>query len=139
MFGFFKSKKAAENAAETSTSMEKDMGKMNDFYEITIAGCKRQLKKFAVNDKIDIAAFILFGDVEITEKSAEALLDEKRADVERKVEAAKAALKDAAGKLQNAAADATDDLKDVVSAGLKSLAAGWEEAKKTFNQFRGDK
>ena len=74
MFGFFKSKKAAENAAETSTSMEKDMGKMNDFYEITIAGCKRQLKKFAVNDKIDIAAFILFGDVEITEKSAEALL-----------------------------------------------------------------
>lgn len=74
MFGFFKSKKAAENAAETSTSMEKDMDKMNDFYEITIAGCKRQLKKFAVNDKIDIAAFILFGDVEITEKSAEALL-----------------------------------------------------------------
>ena len=73
------------------------------------------------------------------EKSAEALLDEKRADVERKVEAAKAALKDAAGKLQNAAADATDDLKDVVSAGLKSLAAGWEEAKKTVNQFRGDK
>ena len=47
---------------------------MNDTYEITIAGCKRQLKKFAVNDKIDIAAFILFGDVEVTEKSAEALL-----------------------------------------------------------------
>lgn len=47
---------------------------MNDYYEITIAGCTRRLKKFAVNDKIDIAAFILFGDVEITEKSAEALL-----------------------------------------------------------------
>lgn len=73
MFGLLKRKeKAASETAETST--EKDLNQMNDFYEITIAGCKRQLKKFAVNDKIDIAAFILFGDVEITEKSAEALL-----------------------------------------------------------------
>lgn len=47
---------------------------MSEFYEINIAGCTRQLKKFAVNDKLDIAAFILFGDVEITEKSAAALL-----------------------------------------------------------------
>jgi len=73
------------------------------------------------------------------EKSAEAVLEEKKAEVERKVEAAKAALRDAAGKLQTAAADATGDLKDVVSAGLKSLAAGWEEAKKTFTQSRTDK
>ena len=72
MFGLFKHKEKAANDA--ATSAEKDMKKMNDFYEITIAGCNRQLKKFAVNDKIDIAAFILFGDVEITEKSAEALL-----------------------------------------------------------------
>lgn len=72
MFGLFKHKEKAANDA--ATSPEKDMKKMNDFYEITIAGCNRQLKKFAVNDKIDIAAFILFGDVEITEKSAEALL-----------------------------------------------------------------
>ena len=73
MFGLFKHKKtAAVDAAEKTT--EKDLNKMNDYYEITIAGCKRQLKKFAVNDKIDIAAFILFGDVEVTEKSAEALL-----------------------------------------------------------------
>lgn len=47
---------------------------MDEFYEIKIAGCARKLKKFAVNDKLDIAAFILFGDVEITEKSAGALL-----------------------------------------------------------------
>lgn len=47
---------------------------MDEFYEIKIAGCTRKLKRFAVSDKLDIAAFILFGDVEITEKSAEALL-----------------------------------------------------------------
>ena len=48
---------------------------MDEFYEIEIAGCKRRLKKFPVSDKLDIAAFILFGDVEITEKSAAALLE----------------------------------------------------------------
>ena len=75
MFGLFRKKnKAAGNAAGNTDSTVKEMNTMNDYYEITIAGCKRQLKKFAVNDKIDIAAFILFGDVEITEKSAEALL-----------------------------------------------------------------
>lgn len=47
---------------------------MEEFYEIKIAGCTRKLKKFPVNDKMDIAAFILFGDVEITEKSAIALI-----------------------------------------------------------------
>lgn len=47
---------------------------MEEFYEIKIAGCTRKLKKFPVSDKMDIAAFILFGDVEITEKSAEALI-----------------------------------------------------------------
>ncbi len=72
MFGFFKKKK--EPAAAAAIPSEKDMNQMNDFYEITIAGCTRQLKKFPVNDKVDIAAFILFGDVEITEKAAEALL-----------------------------------------------------------------
>ena len=48
---------------------------MRDTYKINIAGCERELTKYAVNDKLDIAAFILFGDVEITEKSAKALLD----------------------------------------------------------------
>ena len=31
------------------------------FYEIKIAGCKRKLKLFPVSDKLDIAAFIMFG------------------------------------------------------------------------------
>ena len=56
-----------------------------------------------------------------------------------KAEAAKAALKDAADKLRVAAAEATDDLKDVLSAGFKGLIAGWEEAKKTFGEERKDK
>ncbi len=60
-------------------------------------------------------------------------------EIKSKVELAKAALKDAADKLSAAAADATDDIKDAVAAGLKSLRAGWEEAKKTFGEERKDK
>lgn len=43
-------------------------------YKMTIAGCQRELPFCKVNDKLSIAAFILFGDVEITTKSAEELL-----------------------------------------------------------------
>ncbi len=39
-----------------------------------IAGLERELKRFPVNDKIDIAAFIMFGDVDVTEKAAGELL-----------------------------------------------------------------
>ncbi len=46
-----------------------------EFYTLKIAGVERQLKKFAVSDNLDIAAFILFGDVELTEACAKALLD----------------------------------------------------------------
>ena len=45
-----------------------------DTYHINIAGVERDLIKYPVNDKIDIAAFILFGDVEVTEKAAAELL-----------------------------------------------------------------
>lgn len=48
---------------------------MKEFYEMTIAGLKRQLPIFPVSDKLSIAAFILFGDVEVTVKSSEALLE----------------------------------------------------------------
>ena len=66
--------------------------------------------------------------------------EERKAEVERKVENAKAALKDAADKLQSAAADAGAELKEVASAGFKSLLAGWEEFKKTYSEERkGDK
>lgn len=47
---------------------------MAETYKMTIAGVERELTKYPVSDKLDIAAFILFDDVEITEKSAEALL-----------------------------------------------------------------
>jgi len=48
---------------------------MQDYYEITIAGSKRKLPICSVNEKLDIAAFIMFGDVKITIKSAQALLE----------------------------------------------------------------
>ncbi len=48
---------------------------MADTYKITIAGVERELIKYPVSDKLDIAAFILFDDVEITEASAKALLE----------------------------------------------------------------
>lgn len=48
---------------------------MADTYKMTIAGVERELIKYPVSSKLDIAAFILFDDVEITEKSAKALLN----------------------------------------------------------------
>lgn len=47
---------------------------MAEYYEMKIAGLDRKLKKCAVNDKLDIAAFIMFSDVEITVESARQLL-----------------------------------------------------------------
>lgn len=47
---------------------------MNNTYKMKIAGLERELKKFPVSDSLDIAAFILFGDVEITIASATELL-----------------------------------------------------------------
>lgn len=47
---------------------------MQKTYEITIAGLKRELPLCPVSNSLNIAAFILFGDVEITVASAEALL-----------------------------------------------------------------
>ena len=47
---------------------------MSEFYTMKIAGLERSLKKFPVSDSLDIAAFILFGDVEITVASARELL-----------------------------------------------------------------
>ena len=44
-------------------------------YKMTIAGLERELPICKVNDKLDIAGFIIFGDVEITVASAKALID----------------------------------------------------------------
>ncbi len=47
---------------------------MSDTFKMTIAGLERDLPLCAVSDKLDIAAFILFGDVEITVAAAKELL-----------------------------------------------------------------
>ncbi len=47
---------------------------MSEFYKMKIAGLERELEKFPVNEHLDIAAFIIFGDVELTVKGCEALL-----------------------------------------------------------------
>ncbi|MBQ8539919.1 MAG: adenine phosphoribosyltransferase [Clostridia bacterium] len=47
---------------------------MKTSYEMTIAGVERSLPLFPINESLQIAAFIMFGDVEITKATAEALL-----------------------------------------------------------------
>lgn len=47
---------------------------MSDVYKITIAGCERELPICPINENLDIAGFVMFGDVEITENSARELL-----------------------------------------------------------------
>lgn len=43
-------------------------------YEMTIAGCKRQLPLCKITDDLYIGAFIMFSDVEITRAAAAELL-----------------------------------------------------------------
>ena len=43
-------------------------------YEMKIAGLTRQLPLCPINDELYIAAFVMFGDVAITEASAKELL-----------------------------------------------------------------
>ena len=47
---------------------------MNKIYTINIAGLTRQLPLCRVNDDLYIGAFVMFGDVEITETAARELL-----------------------------------------------------------------
>lgn len=47
---------------------------MSKVYQMTVAGCERELPVCPVDDKLDIAAFIMFGDVELTERAATELL-----------------------------------------------------------------
>ena len=44
------------------------------YHTMTIAGVKRDLPICKVTDDLYIGAFVIFGDVELTEKSAAALL-----------------------------------------------------------------
>jgi len=47
---------------------------MGEVYNIKIADCERDLPICPINDKLDIAGFVMFGDVEITERSAQELM-----------------------------------------------------------------
>ena len=47
---------------------------MGEFYTMKIAGLERQLPICPLNDKVSIAGFIVFGDVELTVKACEELL-----------------------------------------------------------------
>ena len=48
---------------------------MGKVYNLTIAGCERSLPVCKVDDTLDIAAFIMFGDVELTVNASKALLE----------------------------------------------------------------
>lgn len=48
--------------------------KFTMYYEMTIAGCKRQLPLCKLNDKLMIGAFVIFGDAELTVACAKELL-----------------------------------------------------------------
>jgi len=48
---------------------------LKKFYTMTIAGLERKLQLFKISDNLQIAAFILFGDVEITKHAAAKLLE----------------------------------------------------------------
>ncbi len=47
---------------------------MSEYYELNILGLTRKLERFPLNDKLDLAAFIIFDDVELTVKGSEELL-----------------------------------------------------------------
>lgn len=48
---------------------------MDKFYKMNIAGCERELPICPISDSLDIAGFVMFGDVEITEACAKALME----------------------------------------------------------------
>lgn len=45
------------------------------YYPLEVAGVKRDLPLCKVNDKLDIAAFVMFGDVELTVACARAMIE----------------------------------------------------------------
>lgn len=48
---------------------------MGEVYKINIAGCDRELPICPIDDHMDIAGFVMFSDVEITERTAQALME----------------------------------------------------------------
>jgi adenine phosphoribosyltransferase len=54
----------------------------NNFYELKIAGITRKLKKIKISEDITIASFVMLGDTELVEKTAEELYTKIPSDVE---------------------------------------------------------
>ena len=48
---------------------------MGEVYKMNIAGCERELPICPLNEHMDIEGFVMFSDVEITERAAQALLE----------------------------------------------------------------
>ena len=48
---------------------------MGEVYKMNIAGCQRELPICPLNEHMDIAGFVMFSDVEITEQTAKALME----------------------------------------------------------------
>lgn len=48
---------------------------MEEYYKLNVAGLTRNLPICKVNDELSIAAFVIFGDVELTVECARALLE----------------------------------------------------------------
>ncbi len=48
---------------------------MAEYYTLQVAGLTRQLKRCRISEKLEIAAFILFSDVELTEACAKELAE----------------------------------------------------------------
>lgn len=58
-----------------SHSFMREGYKLKKYYTMEIAGVERHLPLFKISDNLQIAAFIIFGDVEVTQKSAKKLLE----------------------------------------------------------------
>ncbi len=48
---------------------------MAEVYKMNIAGCERELPICPIDEHMDIAGFVMFGDIEVTECAAKALLE----------------------------------------------------------------
>ena len=48
------------------------------YYHMNIAGCERDLPICPLNDKLQIAGFVIFGDPELTTACAKALWNARR-------------------------------------------------------------
>ena len=114
-------KEEEEDAAELKSAQETVREELSAAVETAKAALKEAAEKAELNEKMEAARAAL-------KEAAD------KAELNEKVEAAKVALKDVSEKFQSIAAGKTDSLKEFAAVAFKSLKAGWDEAKKTFDQ-----